>query len=113
MANTINKRDLLDLGMMLAIFFMSIIEVSSFYFQHKYDSDCSCPENIFITYYYPLHVSLVIWVSSSFFLFRILRFNACFCTQAITTLFFFSQSITVFLIFTGYNENIYYNLHSR
>ena len=103
----LNLRDLLDIGMMMAIFFMSAIEVASFYFQAQYDTVDYKEVNLYILYYYPLLSSMTTLTASSFFLFRIMRFDCCFCTKAITTAFFLNQLATVCLIYKGYNSPIY------
>jgi len=106
--NKINLRDIFDLGMLLAIFFMTLFELISLYFQNKYDTGLYPPDNPYLYYYMPLLSSLTIFIASSFFLFRILRFKACRCTQAITIAYFLDQLFTVILIFIGYDERFYY-----
>jgi len=104
---TLNLRDLLDLGMMLSIFIMSAIEVASFYFQAKYDTIEYKELNTYVFYFMPLLSALTNLTAASFFLFRIIRFDCCFCTKAITTAFFLNQLSTVLLIYKGYNSPIY------
>lgn len=103
-----NLRDVFDLGMLSAIFFMTAIELSSFYFQHKYDTYLCSDNNPYLFYYMPLLSSLTILFASSFFLFRILRFKACIYTQIITITYFIDQLFTTVLIYIGYNEDWYF-----
>lgn len=105
----LNLRDIFDIFMLSAIFFMTLFELISIYFQHKYDTGIYPPNNPYLYYYMPLLSSITILVASSFFLFRILRFKACRCTQSITIAYFLDQLFTVILIFVGYNEDFYYN----
>ena len=103
----LNLRDLLDVGMMMCIFFMSAIEVASFYFQAKYDTIEYKELNVYVFYFMPLLSASTTLTAASFFLFRIMRFNSCFLTKAITTAFFLNQLSTVILIYKGYNSTIY------
>lgn len=104
----ITLRDIFDLSMLSCIFLMTIVELSSFYFQTKYDTYSYPKDNPYLYYYMPLLSSLTILIASSFFLFRIFRFKACRCTQVITITYFVDQLFTTLLIFVGYNERWYH-----
>lgn len=105
----LNKRDIFDLLMLSCIFLMAGVELSSLYFQSKYDTSAFDPGNSYMYYYMPLLYSIIILIGSLFFLCRIFIFNCCICTKVITIAYFLDQLFTTFLIFIGYNEEWYFS----
>ena len=100
---------ILDIGLMSCIFFMTVLEISSFYFSFKYDVIKYDNLNPYVFYYAPLLNALTTLTAASFFLFKIIRFKSCVLTKTITILFFFDQLFTVLLIYTGYDSETYMN----
>ena len=98
---------ILDIGLMSCIFFMTVLEISSFYFSFKYDVIKYDNLNPYVFYYAPLLNALTTLMAGSFFLFKIIRFKSCFLTKTITIAFFTDQLITVILIYNGYSHFLY------
>lgn len=101
----------LDFMMAATIFVAAVLELISWRISLATDHGIKT-DNLYVTYWYPLITTVVIWVFSVFFIVKAFRYKSCIYTTLVSIIYFLilSYNISAYLFKFGikvYTDTIY------